>query len=251
MPVKSVEKALDLLEFLALEPAGRKGATLTELAGRLGAPPNTTHALVRTLVSCGFAGQAEDGRYEPGRKCLDIGRLNRLEQAPAHELILEGLHRLAAELEENCMFTTLSAGERLVLARADADRVIKVDQATAGRDKEIFELVTGRVLVSFASPEEREAVIERHGWPGSRWEGIRSRAALAKACSRIRNEGHLLEATKDRLVAIACPVLSGSGACLGAIGSYAPAFRCGRTRQQVVLKAMKQTAAALGKRLCL
>ena len=61
VPVKSVNKALDLLSILIFDDPGLKGVKLTDLAQRLKLPANTTHNLLKTMMVCGYVCQKEVG----------------------------------------------------------------------------------------------------------------------------------------------------------------------------------------------
>ena len=52
--VRSVQRALDILELLA---DGRQGLTLTEFAARLDVPKSSVHALLHTLRRRGYISQ--------------------------------------------------------------------------------------------------------------------------------------------------------------------------------------------------
>lgn len=240
LPVKSLKKALDILDLL-LFAAGPEGLALTAIARTLGLPANTAHNLLKTMAACGYAEQTADGRYRAGGKWRQAERLHHL---LGSETILRELHAAALRLGETCVLATLANGDRLVLGRADGASSIQVAAATveAGR---IYTSPTGRVLVAFAAPEERQAILARHGLPGDLWDGIGTEAQLDQATAAIRAAASCHMLTRD-LAAVAVPVLAADGALCGALGCYAPRFRCPLRRQRELLRELRTTAAAMG-----
>jgi len=87
-------------------------------------------------------------------------------------------------------------------------------------------------------------VIARHGMPGKRWDGIDDAAALAVAAAGIRAAAACRILTRE-LAAVAVPVLGPEGGLLGALGAYAPRFRCPRKRQDALLRELRKAAAVM------
>lgn len=240
VPVKSLKKALDLMDLLLFE-AGPEGLPLTRLAARLGLPPNTAHNLLKTMTVCGYAEQAPDGaRYRAGGKWQQAGRLRLLQE---REVLARRLQALAETLNETCVLATLANGDRVAVARAEGRQVVRV-APSAFEGSRIYDSPTGRILVAFADAAERRAVLERHGFPGPRWDGIRTDAALEKAIAAIRKTGSCWR-EDDELFACAAPILDPSGALIGAIGCYAPKFRCPPEGRDRITAQIRAAAAAM------
>ena len=244
--VKSVRKALDLLSAVLLDDPAGEGRTLSELADRIAIPRSTAHNLLRTIAASGFIEQTAALTYVAGPRSRQIGRLNRIRALPTKREIVPALCELSAQTGESAVFAAMAGGQRYRVASVDADQAIRVDHALVERCS-IYAVPTGRVLVAWADADERGAVIERNGLPGEDWDGIRQRAALDLACERLRREGHCVIASEARaLVAMACPVLAPGGRIAGALGCYAPRFRCPPPTRERLLAAMFATASRLG-----
>ena len=96
VPVKAVGKALDLLDLLLFDHSWERGASLSELAATMQIPANTTHNLLKTMLACGYVSQIAAGRYAPGERCRQIGRLNLLKTAETTRVLLPALRELNA-----------------------------------------------------------------------------------------------------------------------------------------------------------
>lgn len=68
--VKSLSKAIDILDILS---ASRRGLSLSELSERSGFPKSTTHALASTMRDRGLLRQLQNGDYALGMRLFEYG----------------------------------------------------------------------------------------------------------------------------------------------------------------------------------
>src|SRR5918995_4910222 len=67
--VRSVQRALDVLDALADSPDGR---TLAELAGAAGLPKSSVFRYLATLEGRGYVERGEGGRFRVGRRLVPL-----------------------------------------------------------------------------------------------------------------------------------------------------------------------------------
>lgn len=243
--VRSVKKALDLLDALLCEDMNGQGVGVSKLARRMGYPVNTTHSLLATLVICEYAEKTPAGLYRAGPKCRRMGRRNRWQNPALLEELRRILVLLAERLGESVVMTTLREGRRLVLCRALGEQAIQADPTFEDR---MYRTPTGRVLLAFCEPEERDEILRHSGFPGAAWDDIASKDGLEKACRSIRESGGVRWHNREQgLVAFARPVFRPEGGFAGALGCYAPAFRLKPARYRAVEKALVSGAAEIGR----
>jgi IclR family acetate operon transcriptional repressor len=243
VPVLSVKKALDMLGILAFEDVDCRGFGLSELAKKMNMAPNTAHNLLKTMMVCGFVAQNDDRKYITGPQCEQLGRVFR--RKALADLALPLLRTLGARLGEVVMLAVLQNGQRRIVAQVDPQRSIRADP---GIDSTVslYGFVTGRLLLAYASDEEWRRSIERQGLPGALWEGIDTEQKLRATTDSIRRRGAcVMEKKGEGLVAFAVPVLTRQGVLVGALGCYAPAFRCPKKKGQQVLAVMRGAAGDL------
>ncbi len=243
VPVKSVKKALDLLTLLLFECPD--GASLTELAKKTQSPNNSTHNLLKTMGACGYVEQLEGSRYAPGPRCREIGFINRFQLEKSGD-VNRILNDLAEELQEPTVLTVLAGGRRLTVGRGDVQVAVKIDHAIV-EDQSIYSLPTGRILVTYADERELDAIVERYGFPGERWDDAESLDELKRLRAAIREDGHCVMEQPSGVVAFAVPAEGND--VVGALGAYAPVFRCPKSRQKNLLKALKSRAEELSHNL--
>jgi IclR family acetate operon transcriptional repressor len=220
VPVRSLKKALDLLDLIIEADLCETEATLGGLARRMKLRANSVHNLLKTMEACGYVEKTGHGVYRQGLKCRQLGLLNRLGAA-----VRTRLKALAAQEGEACVLATLVNGARVVVSSVDSTQSIQVSHAIL-EDRPFFSLATGRILAATANEEELRQIVERHGLPGKLWNHITSAAALRTALEEVRKQGWCRVDTVDGLVGMACPVCGPDGQPWGALGLYAPAFRC-------------------------
>ncbi|MCD4823787.1 MAG: helix-turn-helix domain-containing protein [Phycisphaerae bacterium] len=249
-PVKSVKKALSLLNILLFEDMERHGVSLSELAKRMSMPANTAHNLLKTMAACRYVAQLTDGRYIAGPLCGEIGKLNMLRSSEASELLATTLSDMNSKIDEAVVFAALIDGQRIVLEGLNANHVVRVDDVLLISHNNIYTTPTGRVLVAFASAEEQARILSRHGLPGALWDDIDSEQRLTASLDGIRSDGMcVLTSNQNEIVAFACPVCDTAGKLLGALGCFAPIFRCPESKQKNIVAEMLRVAEAMGNTL--
>lgn len=253
--VKSLARALTILDALVFDTPD-DGLALAELARRVEMPRNTCHKVLQTFVGAGYVRTDGTGRYAIGPRCVEIGRRAVLTTAAVRRTVDDHLRTLAGELSEGVIYTVLVDGRRRPLARAEPNRAVRVDSGILDRHG-IYALPTGRVLLAYASPSEVDRIVERHGLPGADWDGIASREALDAAAARFRHDGvAFTDSGEDGLYSVAVPVLEtdetadgSAGRLLGALGCYAPGYRCPPAARPTLTAALRTGADRLARRL--
>ena len=223
--VQSVDRALIILEILAR----RRGAGVTEIGKELGVHKSTAFRLLAALESRGFVEQAQDrGSYR-----LGLGVV-RLAGAVAAQLDVSrqghaACERLAADL-----------GETVNIAIRDSDRAVNVTQSRGaasiashdwvGRQTPLHATSSGKVLLAFAPPPVRAAVL---GAPLERYTGatLTGAAELTDELDRAVVTGWAFTAEEYEvgLNAVAAPIRGADGSVIAALSVSGPAYRMDRS----------------------
>jgi DNA-binding IclR family transcriptional regulator len=243
--VQSVRKAMALLDCLAFDDMAREGLPLARLAQACGLPTNTAHSILKTLVEAGYAAQLARGVYAAGPRCAQLARAALVGDDAFRARVREALAAFVAVEGEACVCATLVDGARVVLASLDSTRAIRVARSEV-EDVPFFAKPTGRMLAAFADDEARRRILERHGMPGATWDGIADKATFLAALDALRGQGWcVVEDRAEGLVSLAVPVLAPDGAPWGAIGAFAPSYRCPPERYTTVRQSLVALASAL------
>lgn len=234
--IASIKKALDVLDILIFEDAQGRGLRLSELSERLDIKPNTLHGILQTIVACGYAEQDSETRYHIGKRCRQIGVINRFRITPGMAEKLNGaLGRLCDETGESVSFYVLDDGDRIIYANFSSKDIIKVDYTMLEEDS-MYAYPSGRVLLAHAEGEALEAIIQKHGMP----PGVESKWQLSEVCSELR-ERWMLTKNKNGVASFSIPVYY-EEQLLGAVGVYMPSYRCTEEKENRIKERLRAFA---------
>jgi IclR family acetate operon transcriptional repressor len=183
---RAVERALELLEFVARSSGGR----LSDLARATGIPTSTALRLLRTLEGAGFVRREEGGAYHPGPGLLAL--IASLDELPLVQVAHPRLRALVEQLGETANLGVLDEN-------ADA---LYIDQVQSSQ------------LLRYAS------------WRGRRVPGDDSALGLAlHGQAGPRGYVVHLDAVEAGVTAVAAPVRGPSGQIVAALSVTGPTFR--------------------------
>ena len=151
--VRSVQRALDILELLA---DGRQGLTLTEFAGRLNVPKSSVHSILHTLRRRGYISQdGGQGTYHLGLRLWELGHAFKLEDELARRA-RPIMQRIVDEFDEICQLAIRDGQFNVYLAKVDCRQPIRMISQVGVR---LYCHATGlgKAMLSL----EPEAVIEQ------------------------------------------------------------------------------------------
>lgn len=243
--VLSAKKALNIITILVFEDENKQGFRLSELSRRTGVKPNTLHNLIQTMVAEDYAARLPDGRYTAGRKIQQIGIATLFSMKKIPNGLYPVLEKLQAAVQENVLFYMLANGNRIAVAQVIHEGPVLVNQAALVSES-IYEKATGRILISYCDEAELQQVINQWGMPGGRWDDIGTMEQLAAARAAVRRQGSCVVTNAgDALRGFAYPVLRSDGSLLGALGVYAPAYRCDSEKEALIDHHARQTARIL------
>ncbi len=245
-PVKVVKKALDALDCIAEHSVTGQGITLGQIAATLGIQPTTARNILRTMETCGYVARTGNKLYCPGPKCGSLSRgsiaSSRLLQAAQVPL-----SALAHRTGEALVLTTMINGKRLVLLRANGDEPIRVSPELL-EQKSVYSMVTTRIMLAFADPDEVDLFVKNTGMPGKAWDNIKTRENLLAVLEDIRAAGFAEHVSKSGVAQVAFPVTC-DRKLVAALGMHLPAFRYDDGRRKLLFKDMKNSAAEIANRI--
>lgn len=174
-PVKTAARTLDVFEVFA---AAQGPLTLTELAGRLGSPMSSCHALVRTLQARGYVYVLDERkRVYPTKRLLTIAQ-----QIASNDPILESISPVLLALQQ-------ASGETVILGKRQGQSVTYLDvlegrhtiryAADPGDTKPLHSSAIGKALIGSLPPAELSQTLRKLTLAAMTPNTITSRTALA------------------------------------------------------------------------
>ncbi len=245
--IQVLQKAAAILQTIQNR---KDAASFTEIVTATGIHKATLSHILKTLVGIGFLEKTTNGRYAIGPQILALAE-HRRRRGTLAALAEEHARALAEAIRETVTVGTLRKGERFNLAKATVEQSVSVNAELQQRPSP-YETTTGRVLLAYADPKERAAIVESKGLPGDRWPEVQTRKELDRAFARIREQGMASARAADgQADTCAIPIRGPDGRVWAAIGFGAPAFRMEGEARARKVEALGWTAARMEELLAL
>lgn len=241
--IQVLHRAFDILELLAGQPDVPQ--SLGEIARQARLHPATCANILKTLAARGYVQQP--GRRQGYTLGSMAWRLGQAAVSPeslvrAARPVLEGL---AGRVQETVCLAVLQQNRRIVLLEIEGKQDLLVRGEAVASD-DVYQTVTGRLLLAYLPAGQLEPFVAGCGLPGSRWPGIGSRHDLAAALAKIRRQGRIVDVPKPQIAAAAFAVRR-EESVVAAIGVFVPKLRFKGPHRDRLLAEMQAAAREIGR----
>jgi IclR family transcriptional regulator, acetate operon repressor len=239
--IRSVSRAARILDFLARQGEGRSA---TETAAALEIAVPTVYHLLNTLAAEGLVAKDSRRRYHLGPQIGLLSDAFRNELSPP-EYLLARLHQLSESTGETVYLSAWRNGEVVVLACIEGNKPVRVHGPHIGMSGVAHARASGKLLLAFASPAEREAYLRNHPLERLTARTVVDPEKLAADLALAARRGYALdlEEFREDVRCVAAPILQGEEA-IAAYTIAAPANRF-RVRRAVLVDAVRAAAASV------
>ena len=234
-PVKSLVRAIDLLDTLAAHP---QGLGVSELAASAGFSKTATYNLVTTLETRGLIRRDGDNRYQLGWRILELGEVVH-RHSSLGEVARPHLERLAEEVGETALLAILDGDTLFCLELVESRRSVPSILAP-GRRTPLQANAAGVLLLAYASPRRRRRYLQELP------DGQPEDDVIARF-DAIRREGGAvsLQDPDAETASLARVVVDASGDVVAAVALTGPRGRLTEQRTRALLPAVERTAMAV------
>lgn len=244
-PVRSVDRALRVLEILARE--GEAG--LGQLALELDVHKSTVSRLVEVLVHHDLVEPPEaPGRYRLGVGCLRLAgaAAARLDLTTEAQPVCD---KLAAALGETVNVALASAGTAVNVCQAEGGTAVAI-RNWIGQRTALHATSSGKVLLAHLDEDGLRRALSGH-LEAFTPHTITDHAELRRVLQEIRKQGfaYAVEEFEEGLNAVAAPVRDHSGGVVAAISAAGPAYRLSPERLPEARDAVLAAATEVSRRL--
>ena len=206
--VRSLSKAIDILD--ALSASGR-GMKLGEISEKTGYPKSTIHALLSTMRDRGLISQLDDGRYSLGLRLFEYG------SAVSRGFDISTLAR--PYLEKLSSLT----GANAVISMIDGSGTVSFDYAVSSTGIQIMPEIgvrlplhatsQGKLMLAMLPEKKAEQLIGKKALQPFTPHTVTDKEALIAQLSVIRERGYAVEdgEYKVGLRSVSAPVYLSSG----------------------------------------
>jgi DNA-binding IclR family transcriptional regulator len=240
--VRSLERALDILEALSTE---HDGLGITDLSKRVGLQKSTVHRLTQTLVRRGYVEKKDDGAYRLGLKMIEaVGcYINSLElQTQARPFVAQ----ITAELGLTAHLGVLEGDQVVYIERMDVYSGVKL-YSQIGLRMHAYCSSLGKCLLSALSGEELSKVMGGCKFERFTPNTISSFEELKQTLKQARSQGWAMDnlefSPENRCVG--APIFDYRGEIIAAVSASGPPSVFTEDRVPQVAAFVKDKAMAI------
>lgn len=244
--IQSVQRAATILRSFTEAEAELGVTTLSE---RLGLHKSTVSRLLSTLLQEGFVEQnSETGKYRLGLGLVSLAGYA-LEHIDLRRIAHPHLTSLAELTQETINVTVLDGSECVNIERVASPRLIRY-VGSMGRRTPLHCTSTGKVLLAYMTPLERDAVLPKKL---TRYtdKTIVDRRVLEEALVQIRAQGYAIarEEFEEDLTAIAAPICNHLGRVVATVSISGPTYRLEADKIRTYVEPLHETARRISVQL--
>jgi IclR family KDG regulon transcriptional repressor len=250
--VQTIERVSRILELVA---QGSQGISIRDLSNRLNLPKGTVHRLLSSLAYCGYIKQdSVTKNYLLGLKILELGNLV-INQLDLRKIAEPFLKELAETTKETAHMVIMDNNEVVYIDKIETEQNfggLKMASRVGSRNFAHC-CAVGKILLTYFSEEELDAMIKEKGLPKRTDNTIIDPARFKEHLKTVRGQGYAIddEENEKGIRCIAAPVLDGKGKAVAAISISGPAFRvtkklAGDTLKKEVMGAALKISKLLG-----
>ncbi|QOS76785.1 IclR family transcriptional regulator [Paenibacillus sp. JNUCC31] len=238
LTVRAVERALDILLCFTT----RSDLGLTEIASQIGLHKSTVHRLMATLEERGFViRDAATEKYRLGIRIWELSAHMSRSDDPAI-LLLPAMERLRDRLGETVSLYLRDGSERIRIQAVQSDQAIR-RVAPVGVRLPLSVGASSKVLMAFATEEDREDLMNGPEWPVF----IDPKVYLAQM-GDIREHGYATsyEEREPGAAAVSVPIMDRRGNIAAALSLSGPVSRLSQKTLHEYAPVLKEAATQMG-----
>ncbi len=243
--IRSVLKAIDLLEAFSIE---RPELTLAQIAEISGHPKTTLHTILATLESRGYITRV-GSRYALGTSGIGLSQAAWV-NVEIRDRAAPELRRLADEVGES-VYLTVPEGDRILYIYA-IESPHRLEARSAIGDHAYYHSTSvGKALLAHMDPDERDRILDNTGLPRCTENTITDRDAFESELELTRERGYAIDAMEGvpDTYCLGAPLFAAGGTVVAScsISGNTPAVVT--TRRDELVPVLVGVADAISKRL--
>jgi DNA-binding IclR family transcriptional regulator len=221
--VPALDRALNILELLATQPAGMR---MRELAEKLKIPANSVFRITGLLEKRGYLlREGEEMRYQLSRKILSLGYAAIGEDkliAHAHDV----MQSLRDETKETVLIGVRVGTRGVVIEQFASTQPIKF-LIDPGSQFDLHATAPGKVFVAFLPAAERSALLKGLKFTRYNERTLDTRAKFEAELEIVRAQGYSVDLAEviDGLHCVGAPIFDHRGYPIAALWVTGPSFR--------------------------
>jgi len=239
-PSVAVERALAMLEAVALDPDGLSNAAISR---KLDIPKSSASYILRTLESRGYLTRdAESGRYRVGLKILSLSR-GALGGRDVRGVALPIMRHLTLQTGLTCHLAVLDGPDAVYIEKVEPEGFIRMD-TWVGRRMRVHATSVGKAIVAYIPREQLEAIVRKSGMERRTPKTIVTLPRLLKELEKVRAQGSAVDDEENNMGArcVAAPIFDERGAIEASLGLSGTTQQVSPQTMPRILEALKDAA---------
>jgi IclR family transcriptional regulator, acetate operon repressor len=239
--VKSADRALDILEYIAEAPAS---PSFSQLLSGLGIPRSSLFHLLNNLSARGYLVQdGPSGRYCLGGRVLQLA--DRVRGPSLSVIVTPFLRELSAELNETSAFYVRSGDAAEVVASVPSSQALSYTMR-AGERAPLYAVSGGKIMLAHMPAEQAASYLSGIRFESITPQTITSLGRLRKEIAAIRRDGfaYSREEFTPGITGLATAILNGKR-LLGALNLAVPTARLTPEQEVKFKRRMVSVATSL------
>ena len=232
--VQTLDRTLDIIELLAVEP---EGIGVSEIGLRLGLHKSTVHRLLNALAVRGYIEkEAKFGMYKLGLKFIEISShfLNKLELKTE---ALSYLRKLSETVGQTVHLAILSGSEAIYIEKIDSLSSIRM-YSQIGRRIPVHCSAIGKVLLSGLKNDELKKITDEIEYKGFTPFTIKTSEDLINEVKKVKKAGYATdnEEHEEGIRCIAAPIYDYTGRVIASVSTSGDKKIISKDREEEISK---------------
>jgi len=238
--IQVLNRAFDILEFLSRNID--KEHSLSEIADPLNLNHGTCANIIKTMVNRGYVDKNKG--YVLGRQSYYLTN-NFSNEAELVKCAVTPMKNLSEILNESCVLSVLKNNSRRTLHK---ETVVRELQANPKDEINAYQTATGKLLLAYLDPADRNTYIKTYGLPGDMWKEIDCERALIDELQRINKAGFVIHYDEINIAGVAMPIFN-KEQVIASLGVYLPANRFTKATKEQIIENLAKTAKTISDRI--
>lgn len=238
--IQVLNRAFDILELLSRNL--EKEHSLSEIAEPLHLNAGTCANILKTMVNRGYIEKKKG--YVLGRQAYYLTN-NFSNEAEIVKCATGPMRNLSDTLEESCVLAVIKNNSRITIHK---ETFVQQLQANTPDEQHAYHTATGRLLLAYMDPADRNTFISTYGLPNGMWLGIDSERKLIDELLSINKTGFAIHYAESKIVGIAMPIF-GKQRAIASLGVYLPESRFNDTKKAAMLSGLKEAAKIISDKI--
>ncbi|QAS53585.1 IclR family transcriptional regulator [Halobacillus litoralis] len=248
MPIiQSVDRAFKILDlFDELNPELK----ISEISTKLSLNKSTVHSLLKTLKEHDYVKQdADTGKYSLGMKIVERSNFL-MNSMDVRSIAKPSLVELSMDTSLAVHLVILDGQSGVYIDKVDSPTAI-IGYSRVGRRVPVHSSAVGKVLLAYQQEEARNEILKDYHYKKQTDKTITNDEDFQSELTKVLANGYAIddEENEPGITCLAIPLYDHSGKVMAAVSISAPSTRFAGDQIHPIIYRLKQTGAAISKKL--